>query len=286
MQNLKYHLINSAAVIVFSLFTALTINSVIRYNISPVESKATGTQRVAGRGTNVSHTFDHYQDVIDAGFFHVAAMGPDTEVGAGSVSTVDELNLLGTITGPASIARALIQKRGERNPKIFALYRISKEINNDVYGYKLVRIANSKVYLKSNGEKLVLDMFGKSTSGSTKKKATGLPSGQIIKKTISRAELQQKLSKNWDNMLKGLTARPYRVNGVVKGYRLIRIRPYNLLYKFGVRSGDIIERINDYPVDNMNKLLQVWTSLKNESRIQVHVKRHNRNISYDFNITD
>jgi hypothetical protein len=65
---------------------------------------------------------------------------PQAEESQEISTALNTLTLMGTITGPWSIARALIKKNGEKDPAIFALYKVNSEISNDVYGYKLVRI--------------------------------------------------------------------------------------------------------------------------------------------------
>ena len=103
-------------------------------------------------------------------------------------------------------------------------------------------------------------------------------------KTLSRAEIKQKVFNNMDNALRGLRAGPYRVNGQVQGYRLIRVRPYNILYKFGARSGDIVKRVNGRAINSTKKLYSMWEALKTESRITVDIERGGRIVTFDFNI--
>jgi len=64
----------------------------------------------------VKKKFDDYKIIIDSGFFKMPGPGDitgDSQITAGAIS---ELTLLGTITGPASIARAMVYKNGEKNP--------------------------------------------------------------------------------------------------------------------------------------------------------------------------
>jgi len=288
MKNLKYHILNIISVIIFSYITAETINLVIKYNISPTFTKSLSRKKTVSRKA-IKKSFDDYSPIIESGFFKVADSSEmvTSEGIVESVSSIDHLTLLGTITGPSSIARAMIKKRGEKNPGIFALRKINDEISNDDFGYKLVSIKTSKVYLEQNGQKSVLDMFAKKE----KKpfiggKRTSSSSGRNIKKNISRAEIKQKVLNNLDNAMKGLVAGPYRKGGKIVGFRLKKVRPYNILYKLGARSGDIVKRINGKTINSTEKLYKMWSTLQNESKISVDIERGGSLVTFDLNITE
>ena len=232
-------------------------------------------------------SFDDYQKVIldETNFFEVAPVTNDTSSESSDNQPVPsgelkDFTLFGTISGPSSIARALIKKRGEKYPEVFKLW-------NDVYGYKLVRIDASKVYLKSGEQVDILDMFAKDESKQTGSRFTGSRSSSTqSKQTISRAEIQQKVFNNMDNALKGIRAGPYRVSGKIEGYKLFRVRPNNILYQLGARSGDIVKRVNGHPVDSTEKLLNMWGSIQGDSKITVDIERGGKIQTFDFNITD
>jgi len=89
-----------------------------------------------------------------------------------------------------------------------------------------------------------------------------------------------------DNAMQGIQAGPHRVNGQIEGFKLIRIRPYNILYEYGIRSGDIIKRINGKKVDSTEKLFNMWQGIKNESKMVIDVERNGQIITFEMNITD
>lgn len=282
MRNLKYHLINSVAVLVFSYTSATTVNSVVKYKLSPDFQKKSSYRGGSYHSNRLVKNFEHYQPILKSGLFKVAEEKvPDLNISSTPAGSVDDLQLMGTITGPWSIARAMIKKKGEKDPQVFALYKVDKNTTNDVYGYKLVRIGTSKVWLKRDGEKKMLDMFEGKVTG-RKRRSSG---GKISSKTISRSVLQQKL-KNLDSALKGIVAGPYRRGGKIVGYKLKRVRSYNILYKFGLRSGDIIKRVNGHSVNNTGKLYQMWQNLKSENNIKIDYTRRGKLQTLQFNITD
>lgn len=279
MQNIKYHILNTLSVIVFSFLLASTVNQFILYAIAPNQDFQPRKKKIV-RQQSVSRNLEDYSLISDSGFFRIASAAASAE-GALVAGGIMELQLLGTISGPPAIARALIKKNTEKDPEIFRL-------GGNVYGYKLVRIDNAKVYLKSSGSVEVIDMFAIPTQGAAgdpKQAIPGAASGRI-RQTLSRSELQQKVLSNVDNALKGIRAAPYRLDDKIVGYRLLRVQPSSVLFKLGARSGDIVKRVNGHPVDSTEKLYQMWNSIQGESKITVDLERNGRLINYDFNITD
>jgi type II secretory pathway component PulC len=109
----------------------------------------------------------------------------------------------------------------------------------------------------------------------------------VIKKNISRAEMQQKIMNNLDNAMQGITAGPSKnADGQTDGFKLIRVRPINILYEYGLRSGDTVKRINGKKTDSMEKMLNMWQGMKNESKMVVDVERDGKIITFELNILD
>jgi len=239
---------------------------------------------------NAIKKFDDYKIIIDSGFFKIP--GPSEVAGEGqnAAGSLSELTLLGTITGPAVIARAMISKTGEKSPGIFALYKYNNEINNNVYGNKLLGIGDTKIFLEVKGQKVTLELFAKKSIGPTD--ASGSPTqpgiGEQPKfaQNLSRSEIKQRVFNNMDNALRGLQAGPNRVNGQIVGYRLINVQPFNFLYRLGARSGDVIKRINGQMLDSTQKLYSTWEAIKNDPKITIDLERDGKNLHYDFNITE
>ncbi|MDY6969673.1 MAG: PDZ domain-containing protein [Spirochaetota bacterium] len=286
MQNIKYHILNSISIILFSYIMAVTINQFIKHKFMPVYANPTNNNR-SYTNTSTIKRFDEYKKILDSKFFKLAEnVTTNDTFETETVSNPTDLRLLGTVSGIPQIARALIRKKSERESLVYKLW-------SDVYGYKLVRINNSQVYLKKEDKVVIIDMFEKDET-TTKKSSEKPEVGRLSRdsgstrnsRTISRAEIQQKILNNIDNALKGLRAGPYRVNGKIEGYKLFRVRPNNILYKLGAKSGDIIKRINGHPLDSTEKLVSMWSTLKDESKITIDLERRGKLQTFDFNITD
>ena len=277
MQNIKYHVISLSSMLIFSYISAVTINGIIKNTLAVYPSEKNRV-RISKNITEENHGVDINQ-LVDSGFFR-AAVSSAADDAEESSSAINDFKLIGTVTGPPGIARALILKKGERQPDIFKLH-------SNVYGFIITEIQSSKVYLKKKSETYTLNLFEKKEFAQAEKPAgTESPSGGVVKKNISRAEMQQKVMNDIDNAMQGIQAGPHRVNGQIEGFKLIRIRPYNILYEYGIRSGDIIKRINGKKVDSTEKLFNMWQGIKNESKMVIDVERNGQIITFEMNITD
>ena len=300
MQNVKYHSINILAMVVFSFALASTINLIVEYKLSPNITATVKKQPDFRPVGNIitKRPFEFYSSVLDSGFFFVRDIvttesGSSEEVPQVEAADIAQLSLLGTITGPATIARAMIRRQGEKAPGIFALRKIDEEISSDVYGYKLILIGNTTVTLEANGEKQILDMYPEKTPETPPaagiapaRKPTPVASGAPIRQSISRAEIKQKVMGNLDEAMKGLVAGPYRKNNVIEGFLLNRIPTANILHTLGARNGDIVKRINGKTMDSTEKLLQMWSGLANENKVVIDLERGGRLVTYEINITN
>ena len=284
MQNIKYHLINIAAVTLFSWSAAGAINQTVQYALSssnvPTQKQARPDKKAAPK---ISKD-DLISPILASGAFKTTGeFSPSVQENMQSAS-LSNLTLLGTITGPAAISRALIRKDGEKNPKVFALYKIDNDIDNYVYGYKLTAIDTNKVWLESNGQRNILELFVKNKPPAPQ----GAPQEQQAKviKSMSRAEIKQKAMNDLDNAMKGLVAGPYRRNGKLDGYILKTVNQENILYQLGLRSGDVVKRVNGKEVNSTERLYAMWQTLQNESKITADIERGGRMMTFDLNITD
>ncbi|HOJ27734.1 MAG TPA: hypothetical protein PL059_01530 [Spirochaetota bacterium] len=278
MTRIHIQVINIISVILFSFITAQVINQSIKYFIKPADFKNYIHARYKPATTSLK-SFNEYQSMLDSNFFKVATVDSS---GAASISSeINELVVLGTISGPPGIARALIKKQSESSAQIY-------KIGMDVYGFKLVKIENAKVFLKKDGKVEIIDMFAKdkSSSSSSGPQLSQQSSPNRIVKSISKSEIQQKVLNNLDNALNGVRAGPYRVGGKIEGFKLFSVAPFNILYSMGARSGDIVKRINGQPIDSTEKLMKMWETLKTDTRFVIELERSGQMITYDLNVSD
>jgi type II secretion system protein C len=287
MKELRYHILNLLSVLLFSYTLASSVNALIRYSLQP-DQQPVRTAVESHEGQRISRDYSQYAVITEKNFFRLPGSGLQSGApGPAPLVPLDNLILMGTITGPPVITRAMIMKKGDKNAGVFALWKISSDITNDVFGYKLVKVDEDFVTLSFNGEKSLLRFPSKDTrAGQPGIPPQGAAPGNVFKQNVSRAEIKQQVLNNMDDASKGLVISPYRENNLVAGYRMTKVSRSNILYKYGVRSGDIIKRLNGHPMDSMEKLYKMWDTLQNESRLVLDVDRDGKLLTFDLNISD
>ena len=155
MNGVKYHIITFISVCFFSFVSAVTFNQFIRFVVIDSVAFTHKTQQRRYRNRETVPPFEDYKSVfIESGFFKIPNLD-SADSGYDEVkpeTPVMDLKLIGTISGPRSIARALVQKKGERDAEIFS-------IGADVFGYKLLKVRDTCIYLSVAEKTEKIDIY-------------------------------------------------------------------------------------------------------------------------------
>ncbi|HCF59488.1 MAG TPA: general secretion pathway protein GspC [Myxococcales bacterium] len=73
-------------------------------------------------------------------------------------------------------------------------------------------------------------------------------------------------------------------DGQATGFKLFSIRPNSLYSKIGIQNGDVIRRINGYEINSPDKALEVYSKLKESSRIEIELERGGSPVRKTYNV--
>ncbi len=99
------------------------------------------------------------------------------------------------------------------------------------------------------------------------------------KVTLSRKEVQPLLS-DPNSLLQMASFKPFSVDGKVSGFQVLSIRPDSLLYKVGLRNGDVLARINGQALTGPTQLLQAYSGMDRASLVTLDVQRASQMLTY------
>ncbi len=220
--------------------------------------------------------YENYEKLLSGNLLQIP-IGSGVEENI-SVESKD-IELLGVISGSPLIARALIRIKDEKTPNEYAIGEI-------VGGNKILNIFfNSILVLRGNKE---LEIFvGEDSSQSkeqTKIEEQISSSHNVQKVTIKRSKVIQ-LTQNQAQLYENKFT-PITKEGKILGIKMIFIPNNNFLYELGARSGDIIRRINGQPLDNINKMMELWQSIQTLNKVSVEIERSGRIIPFEILIQD
>ncbi len=224
---------------------------------------------------------------------------PAVDLNSPPVRTSLRLKLLGTLLAGlpewsiASIQDAVTQKT--------QTYMVGDKLQNVA---DVLEIERSRVIILNNNRREFID----STAGSGEALAYVPPSpapaaatavnsnappsqavGAGIKSVteneyeVPRAEIDKTLS-NLNDVAMQARIVPAFKDGVAQGFKLFSIRPDSIYTKIGVQNGDVIRRINGYDLNSPEKALEIYSKLKEASRIDIEIERNGSVVRKTYNV--
>jgi len=100
---------------------------------------------------------------------------------------------------------------------------------------------------------------------------------------VPRAEIDKTLS-NLNDVAMQARIVPAFKDGVAQGFKLFSIRPDSIYTKIGIQNGDVIRRINGYDLNSPEKALEIYSKLKEASRIDIEVERNGAVLQKTYNV--
>jgi general secretion pathway protein C len=92
------------------------------------------------------------------------------------------------------------------------------------------------------------------------------------------------LGPEFANVLQDAKASPHMVDGVLKGWKLDRIRKNSVYEKAGVQNGDVVEEINGIMLSDAAQAVKTLNGLRNESEIEIRLNRSGKPMNVIFRV--
>ena len=217
--------------------------------------------------------------ILEKGLFGSLTKGTLTPLSStASVPTAQttsqaDLLLLGTAVASGSSSFALIRKNSSNEERVFRLGEQVFDLG------RLTAIHKESVVLKNNSTLITIHTpttpqgVAKQPGSSALPQTTGVMqanaggSGVIDQRALNAA---------LDNIGQAMTdARllPSVKDGKVEGFRVSEVKPQGVFAAVGLKNGDVLAKINDFPVDSPEKAIQSFMTLKGQNRIKLDLVR-------------
>ncbi len=98
---------------------------------------------------------------------------------------------------------------------------------------------------------------------------------------------QRALNASLDNPAQAMSdARllPSQKDGKVEGFRATEVKPNGVFSMIGIKNGDVLLRLNDFPMDSPDKALQSFIALKGQSRLKLDIIRDGQPQTFNYDI--
>ncbi|HBS06196.1 MAG TPA: hypothetical protein DEA96_14605 [Leptospiraceae bacterium] len=220
-----------------------------------------------------SRPFEDYQEIISGNFFRDSPVVQGEE--GIEIAEIKQFTLMGVLAGSPEFANAAIQLEGESEPNEYYL-------GEEVGGSKIISIFAEGIVIQRGDSKLTIRVGESTGTAIEKQKAQNEPDSDpnATKVSIQRSKILE-LANNQEILYQNKFA-PITKDGKILGLRLIMVPQTNILYEMGARSGDILKRVNGQPLENQEKMFQIWQSVKTQDKFTVDLERGGKNIAYEI----
>jgi len=277
-------------IIIAALLAAITagvISSRISMPLLPKGGKGTSPSPAPAKVEYLAA----YAPILTNGLFGKGATGQLTPIvnapagqQAAAATAPTELLLLGTAVGSFRETFALVRHTTKQEERVFRL-------GDSVFDAgKLVQVTREQAFISVGGKKveLLTPTTPSAAASSGQQPATGHQAGGVTSTGGGSFVIDQRaLNAALDNIGQAMTdARllPSQKDGKVEGFRASEVKQGGVFAMIGIKNGDVLLRLNDFPIDAPDKALQSFIALKGQNRLKLDMIRDGRPVTFNYDI--
>jgi general secretion pathway protein C len=280
-------------IIIIALLASITAHGLSRRLDWFLASKSSKTAPATAPGPAASKVEDlaFYGPILTNGLFGTATQGQLTPIvnaprgiQAAPVTAPAELLLLGTAVGSFRETFALVRHTTKQEERVFRLGDLVFDAG------RLVQVTREQAFIVINGKKIeLLTPMTPQTKAAAPAQPAGQPGGTGVTSTGAGNYVldQRALNGALDNIGQAMTdARllPSQKDGKVEGFRASEVKPNGVFAMIGIKNGDVLLRLNDFPIDSPDKALQSFIALKGQSRLKLDMLRDGLPVTFNYDI--
>jgi general secretion pathway protein C len=229
-----------------------------------------------------------FSAILEKGLFGRATQGKLTSIsqtGEGKSragTSRNDLILLGTAVGSFRETFALVQKLSTKEERVFRL-------GDDVFDIgRLVAVKKEMAEILAGNTRVKIYTPMATAAETEKTSPVGQPGALASQVGAGKFVVDQRaLNAALDNIGQAMTdARllPSMKDGKIEGFRVSEVKPAGIFGMVGVKNGDVLLRMNDFPIDSPEKAIQSFVSLKGQSKIQLDLIRDGQPTTFNYDI--
>jgi type II secretion system protein C len=186
-----------------------------------------------------------------------------------------------------AVAGVVVGKTPERSSAILTAGGRTRvvAVGESAFGGRLLSVTPDGVALEFGGERVTLRLPAAAPPPVPQAPRPSLPPGappedpETPAREMSRAEVQRRLNDEIPRILAETAIAPVMEDGRVAGVQITRLAEGSLLTDAGLRTGDVLTRINGTDIDGMATLIGLWPRLQNASELSAVVRRNGQTFS-------
>ena len=154
------------------------------------------------------------------------------------------------------------------------------KIGSKVDGFKVEDINKYSIILSKGGKryKLSVKINTSGTKFSSRKNIYKKEDLKSVSKETYRLDRRfvEEQTADIGTILKDVFIVPVVRKGETVGFKFRYVKPGSLLYKYGLRSGDLILSVNGRPIRTVEEAFKIYNILRNENLVQVEIERRGK----------
>ena len=293
MQRIKFSLTIAFSCLVL-LLLARMLADVAAYKLGAISATGKSTSSLTPVPSHTSRitTLQSHSVILEKGLFGPATKGQLTPLiqqpaTSQPIISQNDLILLGTAAGSARSSFALVCRTSSKEERVF-------RVGEKVFDLGVLTVVRKETAELRSGNQIITLRTPAAPPEAAKTVATGQPAVQtpamgVIQASGGNAGVidQRALNAALDNIGQAMTdARllPSLKDGKVEGFRLSEVKPQGVFGTLGLKNGDVLAKINDFPVDSPEKAIQSFMTLKGQNRIKLDLLREGAPASLVYDI--
>lgn len=224
--------------------------------------------------------------ILEKALFGPATKGALTPVQQTSATTPptvsqSDLSLLGTAIGSPRASFVLVRRNSSNEERVFKLGEKVFDLGT------LTAIKKETAEVRSGSQLITLRTPSAPAEPAT---PTQPPAGTGVTKPMAGGSGiidQRALNAALDNIGQAMSdARllPSVKEGKVEGFKVSEVKPQGVFAAVGLKNGDILVKINEFPIDSPEKAIQSFVTLKGQNRIKLDLIRDGAPTSLAYDI--
>ena len=205
-----------------------------------------------------------------------------------SLGAATKIRLIGVVMGEQQGVFAIVEDQASKNQTLYRLHDHISDLG------KVTDITRNAIVIRQGNLEELVELAapntpatantsaatpGSSTAGSPH--STGI--GPQLKQVVDRREVEQAMN-NLPQLMTQARAVPNMVNGTINGFRLDYIAPSSFYEKIGVKTGDVLQRVNGVDIRDPGTILSLLQQMKNEEVVKMDIIRNNQRSTVTYEL--
>lgn len=238
-----------------------------------------------------SEELKSYQPILANGLFGRATRGELSAVAgqtgpaspaAAPAGAPGDLVLLGTVQTSYRDAYVMVRSAKKQEERVFHLGESVFDAG------RLVHVGKERAFILVAGKKVeLLPPTAPAPPGGAGAPAGPAGSGVLSLGGGSFVIDQRAFNSALDSPAQAMSdARllPSEKDGKVEGFRVSAVKPAGFFAMVGMKDGDVLLRLNDFPIDAPDKALQSFIALKGQTKLKLDLIRDGRPATFNYDI--